>query len=149
MRKHFAPCKVLFSCPIFNPRPPHGGRQCPCVALPIIDVNKIGMQPKEGNFETVGESIDKLEGAKTFADLRKYWKNKYDMNVGETIDNLKFEQTKEAMLEIEDLIKEFPVVADELRVLKTKTSGFMSTTYSDMIPMSINFAPGYFNGRWG
>ena len=55
------------------------------------------------------------------------------------------------MLGIEDLVKEFPAAIGELRILKTKTGGFMSTTYGDMIPTSINFTPGFFNfnGRWG
>lgn len=119
--------------------------QCRCIADPIIDLNKIGLQPKAGNFEVVGEEIESAEAAKNFADMRKYFTSKYDVGIDSSVGQLLFKDTKPVFVGLEKIFQEFPSVVSAIDIIGAARGGVMHTAYN-AISCDINFSPQYFNG---
>lgn len=119
--------------------------QCRCIADPVIDLNKLRLQPKAGTYDVVGEEIESAASAKTFADMQKYFREKYNINVNGAVGQLVFKDTKPVFVGLEDIFKEFPSVVPSLNSIGVARGGVMHT--SGVNTCVINFSPEYFNGN--
>lgn len=130
-----------------SPAEGHPGQpiQCRCIASPVINTNKIGMEPKAGTYDVVGEEIEKAEDAKTFADMQKYFQDKYSLRVNNTVGQMIFKDTKPVFVGLESIFNEFPAAVSAIEEIGVARGGVMHAAYNS-VRCNINFSPKYFNG---
>lgn len=85
------------------------------------------------------EEIKDISGTSDFETLEKYLSSTYNIGVEESVKALNFGTVKEALIGVENIIKEFPQLKGSLKKITTDKRGVMSCDGS-----SITFNPKYF-----
>lgn len=95
--------------------------------------------------ESAQPTITSVMDITSFSGMRDYFKNKFDINVIDAVDNLEFEQVREAMSGIESVLNEFPEVVDTVQNIGVMPGGYMCSNGKNIYFNPNHFAMG---GHW-
>jgi hypothetical protein len=68
-----------------------------------------------------------VEGCSSFADLKKYFKDNYDIEIDDDVLKLNFDKVKSAMNGVDATIKRYPQLSKQIKNFGTDSSGMMCT----------------------